>query len=39
MDEFIQYYDFQDHEQAIKDTKSGKVIKAVLKWSEGTGLN
>lgn len=33
MEEFIQYYDYKDYEQAIEDTKSGKAIKAVLKWS------
>lgn len=33
MEEFIQYYDFKDYERAIEDTRSGKVIKAVLKWS------
>jgi Zn-dependent alcohol dehydrogenase len=30
MQEFIQYYDFEDHKKAIEDT--GKVIKAVLRW-------
>jgi Zn-dependent alcohol dehydrogenases, class III len=33
MDEFIAYYDFKDYEKAIEDMKSGKVIKAVLKWA------
>lgn len=32
MEEFIRYYDFEDHEKAIEDTHSGKVIKAVLRW-------
>ncbi|KAL2256390.1 hypothetical protein VTK26DRAFT_1749, partial [Humicola hyalothermophila] len=32
MDEFIRYYDFRDYQQAVEDTLSGKVIKAVLKW-------
>ncbi|KAL2167286.1 hypothetical protein VTG60DRAFT_1445 [Thermothelomyces hinnuleus] len=33
MEEFISYYDFKDYEKAIEDTHSGKVIKAVLRWS------
>ena len=33
MEEFIKYYDVADYEQAFEDTKSGKVIKAVLRWS------
>ncbi|KAL2133002.1 hypothetical protein VTI74DRAFT_3040 [Chaetomium olivicolor] len=33
MEEFIRYYDFKDYEQAIQDTHSGNVIKAVLKWT------
>ena len=32
IEEFIRYYDFEDHEKAIADTHSGKVIKAVLRW-------
>ncbi|KAK4209440.1 putative alcohol dehydrogenase [Rhypophila decipiens] len=32
MEEFIQFYDVKEYEQAIEDSKSGKVIKAVLKW-------
>jgi Zn-dependent alcohol dehydrogenase len=32
MQEFIQYYDFEDYKKAIEDTHSGKVIKAVLRW-------
>ncbi|KAL2192655.1 chaperonin 10-like protein [Corynascus similis CBS 632.67] len=37
MDEIISYYDFEDYEKAIEDTHSGKVIKAVLKWSDRRG--
>ncbi|KAH6651346.1 chaperonin 10-like protein [Chaetomium tenue] len=32
LEEFVRYYDFEDHEKAIEDTHSGKVIKAVLRW-------
>lgn len=32
MEEFIKFYDVKEYEQAIEDSKSGKVIKAVLKW-------
>ncbi|KAM7182997.1 putative alcohol dehydrogenase [Rhypophila sp. PSN 637] len=32
MEQFIQFYDVKEYEQAIEDSKSGKVIKAVLKW-------
>ncbi|KAM7215054.1 putative alcohol dehydrogenase [Rhypophila decipiens] len=32
MEEFVQFYDVKEYEQAIEDSKSGKVIKAVLKW-------
>jgi len=32
MERFIEYYDVKDFERAIADTKSGKVIKPVLKW-------
>ncbi|KAL1837770.1 hypothetical protein VTJ49DRAFT_3406 [Mycothermus thermophilus] len=32
MEEFIEYYDFEDYEKAIEDIHAGKVIKAVLKW-------
>ncbi|KAK3986039.1 putative alcohol dehydrogenase [Cladorrhinum sp. PSN332] len=32
LDRFIKYYDFTDYEQAIEDSKTGKAIKAVLKW-------
>ncbi|KAL2270754.1 hypothetical protein VTJ83DRAFT_125 [Remersonia thermophila] len=33
MHEFIEYYDFSDYEKAIADIHSGKVVKAVLKWT------
>lgn len=33
MEEFIEYYDFNDYEKAIADTHSGKAIKAVLRWT------
>ncbi|KAM7194633.1 putative alcohol dehydrogenase [Naviculisporaceae sp. PSN 640] len=32
MEEFIKFYDVKEYETAIEDSKSGKVIKAVLKW-------
>ncbi|KXX81036.1 Aryl-alcohol dehydrogenase [Madurella mycetomatis] len=32
MDQFIEYYDFKDYEKAIEDSKTGRAIKAVLKW-------
>ncbi|KAK3392725.1 chaperonin 10-like protein [Podospora didyma] len=32
MDRFISYYDMKDYATAIEDTKTGKAIKAVLKW-------
>jgi aryl-alcohol dehydrogenase len=32
-DELIKRYAATDMEAAVKDTKSGQVIKAVLKWS------
>ncbi|KAK4175494.1 putative alcohol dehydrogenase [Triangularia setosa] len=32
LDRFIKYYDFQDYEKAIEDSKTGNAIKAVLKW-------
>lgn len=32
MEEFIKFYDVKEYAQAIEDSKSGKVIKAVLKW-------
>lgn len=33
IDKLITYYDVKDFEKAISDTKSGKALKAVLKWT------
>ncbi|KAH6994701.1 alcohol dehydrogenase [Fusarium venenatum] len=33
IDDLITYYDVKDFEKAISDTKSGKALKAVLKWT------
>lgn len=33
LEEFITYYDIADYEKAIHDSKTGKAIKAVLRWS------
>lgn len=33
MDQFIEYYNFRDYEKAIEDSKTGRTIKAVLKWA------
>ncbi|KAF5604283.1 alcohol dehydrogenase [Fusarium pseudocircinatum] len=33
IEKLITYYDVKDFEQAISDTKSGKALKAVLKWT------
>ncbi|KAK3935640.1 aryl-alcohol dehydrogenase [Diplogelasinospora grovesii] len=32
LDRFVRYYDMKDYKQAIEDSKSGKTIKAVLRW-------
>ena len=32
LEKIITTYDVQDYTQAIKDTKEGRTIKAVLKW-------
>lgn len=32
LEKLIVNYDIHDFERAIKDTKSGRTIKAVLKW-------
>lgn len=33
LEEIVSYYNAQDFAQAFEDSRSGKVIKAVLKWS------
>ena len=33
IEELVSYYPVKDFEQAIKDTKEGKALKAVLRWS------
>ncbi|KAH6995160.1 alcohol dehydrogenase [Ilyonectria destructans] len=33
IENIISFYDIKDFEQAIKDTKDGKTLKAVLKWN------
>jgi Zn-dependent alcohol dehydrogenase len=33
IEHLITYYDVEDFQQAINDTKSGKALKAVLKWN------
>ncbi|ROT34503.1 GroES-like protein [Sodiomyces alkalinus F11] len=32
LEELITFYDVKDYEKAIEDSKSGKALKAVLKW-------
>ena len=32
LEELVTYYDMTDFERAMKDSKSGKTLKAVLKW-------
>jgi len=32
LEKIIVYYDMKDYASAIKDTKEGRTIKAVLKW-------
>ncbi|KAH6889630.1 alcohol dehydrogenase [Thelonectria olida] len=32
IENIVTFYDIKDYEQAIKDTKDGKTLKAVLKW-------
>lgn len=32
LEKIIKYYDIKDYALAMKDTKDGKTIKAVLKW-------
>lgn len=34
VEEVITFYDMKDHEKAIADTKTGKTLKAVLRWSQ-----
>ena len=33
LDAIVSYYDVKDFEQAFEDSKSGKAIKAVLRWT------
>ena len=33
LEKIVTYYDAQDFAQAFEDSRSGKVVKAVLKWS------
>ncbi|KAF4440861.1 hypothetical protein F53441_12172 [Fusarium austroafricanum] len=34
LEKLIGYYDMKDHEKAMTDMKSGRVIKPVLRWTE-----
>ncbi len=33
LQDIVSFYDAEDFAQAFEDSKSGKVVKAVLKWS------
>jgi Zn-dependent alcohol dehydrogenase len=33
LEKLVTVYDVKDFEQAIQDSKSGKALKAVLRWS------
>ena len=32
LEELVTVYDMKDHAKALKDSKAGKSLKAVLKW-------
>ena len=32
LEELVAFYDMKDFEQALEDSKTGKTLKAVLKW-------
>lgn len=32
LEELVTFYDMKEYEKAIEDSKTGKALKAVLKW-------